>query len=248
MAKYKKLGLIGASLMINEETGAVLLDLGGAVINVDMVKVDVDALIDGIAGGKKIEDLYVKLSADPATQTTLAAILAALADPATETSLAAVLAKLSDDPATQTTLAAVLAALADPATETSLAAVLAKLSADPATQTTLAAILARVDTLAPPAVQLGLAQKTCDAAHVRITLADVGVNLTELRVTCTIGDAELTWTDVDEDPAVTGERILSNSGPIRIPVPTTAVYLDYVGDVGALLKMNFLAGAQPPPE
>ena len=182
MAKYKKLGLIGASLMINEETGAVLLDLGGAVINVDMVKVDVDALIDGIAGGKKIEDLYVKLSADPATQTTLAAILA------------------------------------------------------------------RVDTLAPPAVQLGLAQKTCDAAHVRITLADVGVNLTELRVTCTIGDAELTWTDVDEDPAVTGERILSNSGPIRIPVPTTAVYLDYVGDVGALLKMNFLAGAQPPPE
>ncbi|HUT60768.1 MAG TPA: hypothetical protein VNA25_23225 [Phycisphaerae bacterium] len=201
--------------MINEETGAVLLDLGGAVINVDMVKVDVDALIDGIAGGKKIEDLYVKLSADPATQTTLAAILAALADPATETSLAAVLAKLS---------------------------------ADPATQTTLAAILARVDTLAPPAVQLGLAQKTCDAAHVRITLADVGVNLTELRVTCTIGDAELTWTDVDEDPAVTGERILSNSGPIRIPVPTTAVYLDYVGDVGALLKMNFLAGAQPPPE
>ncbi len=90
-----------------------------------------------------LASILAKLS-DPATQTTLAAVLAKLsADPATQTTLAAVLAKLSADPATQTTLAAVLAKLsADPATQTTLAAVLAKLSADPATQTTLAAVLA----------------------------------------------------------------------------------------------------------
>jgi hypothetical protein len=53
-----------------------------------------------------------KLTADPATETSLAAVLAKLsADPSTETTTAAVLAKLSADPATQTTLAAILALL-----------------------------------------------------------------------------------------------------------------------------------------
>jgi hypothetical protein len=73
--------------------------------------------------------VLAKLTSDPATQTTLAAFLAA-----NHTDLAAVLAKLSADPATQTTLVAVLAKLSsDPATQTTLAAVLAKLTSDPAT-------------------------------------------------------------------------------------------------------------------
>jgi len=49
---------------------------GSAVINVDMAQVDVDALITGIANGKTLLDVWTRLSADPATQTTLAAILA----------------------------------------------------------------------------------------------------------------------------------------------------------------------------
>lgn len=101
--------------------------------------------------------ILAKLTADPATQTTLAAVLAALPalvhatdlatlattakQDVTHADLAALLAELDQkvEPsdlaslATQTTLAAV---------QTTLAAVLAKLSADPATQTTLAAVLA----------------------------------------------------------------------------------------------------------
>ena len=108
-------------------------------------------------GNTSLASILAKLTADPATQTTLAAVLAKLiAAPATEakqdtgnTSLASILAKLTADPATQATLAAVLAKLiAAPATEakqdtgnTSLASILAKLTADPATQATLAAVL-----------------------------------------------------------------------------------------------------------
>ncbi len=43
-----------------------------------------------------LEDILAKLTADPATQTTLAEILVKLADPATQTTLAAVLAAMTD--------------------------------------------------------------------------------------------------------------------------------------------------------
>jgi hypothetical protein len=116
-----------------------------------------------------LNSIIAKLSNDPATQTTLAAILVKLADPATQTTLAAVLAKLSSDPATQTTLAAVLAKLSsDPATatlqgtaNTSLATIAGKdfatqtTLATLASQTTAAAILAKLS--ADPATQTTLA-------------------------------------------------------------------------------------------
>ena len=54
-------------------------------LEVDLATVDVNALIAGIAGAKTVEDLWDKTSADQATQTTLAAILAKIiAAPATE--------------------------------------------------------------------------------------------------------------------------------------------------------------------
>lgn len=89
------------------------------------------------------------LPAGAATESgNLASILIKLADPASQTTLAAVLAKLSSDPATQTTLAALLAkldvALSTRAVESggNLAAIAGK---DFATQTTLAAIKTKTD-------------------------------------------------------------------------------------------------------
>jgi hypothetical protein len=66
----------------------------------------------GPATEQGLDDILAKLSADPATQTTLAAILAKIiAAPATEQGLDDILAKISADPATQTTLAAILTTL-----------------------------------------------------------------------------------------------------------------------------------------
>lgn len=67
------------------------------------------ALEGGIADQILTELGSIGGGGDPATQTTLAAVLAKLSgDPSTETTLASVLAKLSGDPATETTLAAIL--------------------------------------------------------------------------------------------------------------------------------------------
>jgi hypothetical protein len=95
----------------------------------------------------ELEDILAKLSADPATQTTLAAILAKIiAAPATEAKQDTLIAK---DFATQTTLAALLAkVIAAPATEAKQDTLIAK---DFATQTTLAAVLAKI--IAAPATE-----------------------------------------------------------------------------------------------
>lgn len=129
--------------------------------------------------------------------------LSGLLDPATQTTLVAVLSKLSGDPATNTALAAFaaanhtdLAALAtligttntdlgtvlhgdlasilakitsDPATQTTLAAVLAKLSGDPATQTTLAAVLAKITSDPSTATNQTSANTKLDQLHTDLT-------------------------------------------------------------------------------
>ena len=102
MATYKIRSVGGLDVMVNESTGALLIDIGGATIEVDLVETDVAAIVDGIAGNppKTLAELHTLLTTiagkDFATQTTLAAVLAKLsADPATETTLAAVLAKLA---------------------------------------------------------------------------------------------------------------------------------------------------------
>lgn len=104
----------------------------------------------------------------PATQTTLAAVLAKLSsDPATQTTLAAILAKLTSDPATATGQASIVTAIenispgggsggdASAANQetmiSSLGDILAKITDDPSTETTLAAILAKI--IAAPATE-----------------------------------------------------------------------------------------------
>lgn len=73
--------------------------------------------------------------------TSLATLVTKLADPATQTTLAAILAKMIAAPSTEakqdtgnTSLATLVTKLADPATQTTLAAILAKMIAAPATE------------------------------------------------------------------------------------------------------------------
>jgi hypothetical protein len=119
--------------------------------------------------GGNIAAILAKLTSDPATQTTLAAILAKLVTaPALETggNLAAILAKLTSDPATQTTLAAILAKLVTaPALETggNLAAILAKLNAS------LAVTLATAPSPVASEVHIGETGGNVSAISVEIT-------------------------------------------------------------------------------
>jgi hypothetical protein len=103
---YKKVHIGAATLMVDEDTGAVLAKLSGT-ITADLIELDVDAMVAGIAGAepKTQKDLDDRLTAilakfpaaagELATQTTLAALLAtmqgtglpiplALSDPASD--------------------------------------------------------------------------------------------------------------------------------------------------------------------
>lgn len=126
-----------------EDTLALLLTQLQAInTNTDQLEIKADTInlnVDGIE--TRLDTLIGK---DYATETTLAAVLAALGGGSTEVTLAALLSAFNaEDFATETTLAAVLAALGGGATEVTLAALLAAFSAeDFATETTLAALYA----------------------------------------------------------------------------------------------------------
>lgn len=105
------------------------------------------------------EDILAKLSADPATQTTLAAVLAKLsADPATQTTLAAILAAVDGLEVSTDGIEAALALLATAAgqatiighvdgIEAALASILAKIIAAPATEAKQDTLIGHVDGL-----------------------------------------------------------------------------------------------------
>lgn len=128
----------GASIATDEISGVhhqlmkVEFGLNGSTTPVSVV--DPFPVTDAAAEASLVS-ILLKLSADPATQTTLAAILVKLADPATQTTLAAVLAKIIAAPATE--------AKQDTG-NTSLSTIAAK---DFATQTTLALIKAKTDNI-----------------------------------------------------------------------------------------------------
>jgi hypothetical protein len=151
--------------------GTVAISNPGAVT-------DVSALAK--ESGGNLAAILAKLSADPATQTTLLAILNKLiANPSTEATLSSLLTKTSGDQATQTTSAAILAKLiANPATETTLASILNKITADPATQTTSAAILAKL--IANPATETTLVSILNKLIANPATEATLGSILTKL--------------------------------------------------------------------
>ncbi len=116
---YAKRHIGSADVMIDETTGALLVKIGDADLSVDVADVDVQAIVDGIAGSSPktlaeletvLQSILTKLIAAPATEARQDAVAAALGLLALEDggNLAAILAKLSDDPATETTLAALL--------------------------------------------------------------------------------------------------------------------------------------------
>lgn len=108
---------------------SMLTVLRAIATNTANIKIDADTVIIDVAGVEtRLDTLNAK---DFATQTTLAAVLAALGPIATATGQATQSTKLDT---LHTDLGAV-------ATQTTSAAILAKLSADPATQTTLAFVL-----------------------------------------------------------------------------------------------------------
>jgi len=98
----------GVDFQIDTTTGALLVNMSGVTVEADIIDIDIAALIAGIANGKTLADLDTTLTSldgkDYATQTSLAlvatevtaaAILAKLsADPASETTLAAAAASL----------------------------------------------------------------------------------------------------------------------------------------------------------
>jgi len=54
----------GLDVMVDETTGAILVDASGVTLTADVVQVDVDAIVDGIAGAtpKTLADLYTPIS------------------------------------------------------------------------------------------------------------------------------------------------------------------------------------------
>lgn len=104
---------LGAVVLV-DETGAAVSAAGGGLTNTELratpVPVSGTVAVTGSATSAKQDTqitaeqaILAKLSADPATQTTLAAILAKIiAAPATEASLAALLAKVIAAPSTET--------------------------------------------------------------------------------------------------------------------------------------------------
>ena len=60
---YKKRHIGAADVMIDETTGALLVKIGDAELSVDVADVDVQAIVDGIAGGtpKTLADLYTAI-------------------------------------------------------------------------------------------------------------------------------------------------------------------------------------------
>ncbi len=86
----KKVWLQAAEVMIDEESGALLVKIGDAEVKIDIGEADLTGLAERITGAapgnKTLADVVAKLSSDPATQATLAAVLAKLSsDPSTAT-------------------------------------------------------------------------------------------------------------------------------------------------------------------
>ncbi len=86
----RKVWLQSADVMIDEESGALLVKIGDVEVKIDIGEADLIGLAEKITGAapanKTLADLFAKLPSDPPTQATLAAVLAKLSsDPSTAT-------------------------------------------------------------------------------------------------------------------------------------------------------------------
>lgn len=204
--------------------------------------------------------ILAKLTADPATNTGLAAIASLLTTQAgfldgleamqttANGSLASILAKLSADPATQTTLAAIAALLTahsgfldgieglQTTGNGSLAAILAKLTADPATNTTLAAIASLLTTQAGYLDGIeGLLAAPTPAGELHI--GSFGGNTAYIDITLTTDTAIYASGDVlaDTQPIANAMRLNNGTGILQ------SVHLLDEDDQGLALDLIFLS-------